>query len=494
MLLQHQKFIVQYTAKFFLNDKKERIIYMLVKRKVRNLRNERRFIFLFNLLIIFIILSAANLILPESGAIGNRSMTTLYAVNGVLTIVFMWLLEKYAITATDLYEQFVITSLSCIYAFAIVSIINLVFFTSKNKLIADAAITVANILSVFFIDLLLNRVFSNPKFYQKPKLLIIDSAAKNFARMKKIKYGVLKNYDSWYESLEGVSADNFQLFAQEQFPRYDAVCVLDGLSDFEYYSAVNTAMKLNKDLFIVPRIVDVGKTNARFVRLDDVLTLYMPKKSLSQIELAIKRISDIIIAFLGLIIAIIPMAVIAAAIKITSPGPILYKQVRLTQYKKKFEIYKFRTMIPDAEKFSGPKFSEKNDPRITPIGKILRACRMDELPQLINVLRGDMSMVGPRPERPVFVERFETEIENYEFRFSVKAGLTSLSHVYGRYSTYIHDRTYYDLFYITHYSIFMDLKILLLTTKTIFLKSAAEGEDDFKQKTMAKNNSEVNIG
>lgn len=466
---------------------------MFAERKTRNLRNERRCVFLLNLLIIFVILAAADLILPESGAIGMRSMATLYIINGVLTIVYMWLLEKYAITATDLYEQFVITALSGIYAFAIVSIINLIFFTSRSKLIADAAVTAANILGVFLIDLVLNCVFNNPKLYQKPKLLIIDSAVENFARMKKMKYGALKNYDSWYESLEGINADAFQHFAEEQFPRYDAICILDGLSDLEYRSAVNTAMRLNKDLFIVPRIVDVGKTNARFVRLDDVLTLYMPKISLSQIELVIKRISDIIIAFVGLLVAALPMAVIAVAIKITSPGPVFYKQVRLTQYKKEFEIYKFRTMIPDAEKFSGPRFSEKNDSRITPIGKILRTCRMDELPQLINVLRGDMSIVGPRPERPVFVELFEAETENYEYRFAVKAGLTSLSHVYGRYSTYIHDRTYYDLFYITHYSVFMDFKIILLTTKTIFLKSASEGEDDFKQKTIVQKNSEVNI-
>jgi lipopolysaccharide/colanic/teichoic acid biosynthesis glycosyltransferase len=149
-------------------------------------------------------------------------------------------------------------------------------------------------------------------------------------------------------------------------------------------------------------------------------------------------------------------------------------------------------MIPDAEKLSGPKFAEKDDPRITGIGKILRACRLDELPQILNILKGDMSVVGPRPERPMFVEQFEQEIENYDYRFEVKAGLTSLSHVYGRYSTYIHDRTYYDLFYIMHYSLLLDIKIILLTAKTMFMKSAAEGEDDFKTKTVAKEESEVN--
>lgn len=466
---------------------------MSKKRKIRNLRNEHRCVFLLDFLIIFVILAAADFVFPESRLIGKRTMAMFYAIDGAITLTFMYLLEKYTITVTNLYEQFVITALSCIYTFIIISIINLVFYMSQTKLIADAVIAAAKILGVFSIDFLLNRIFNSTKLYKKPKLLIINSVAENFSRMKRIKYGVLRDYESWYENMEGVNEKAFQHFTEEQFPYYDAVCILDGLSDVQYHSAVNVAMKLNKELFVVPKMVDVGKTNARVVRLDDVLTLYMPKKSLSKIELFIKRAVDVIIALIGLIFAIIPMAFIALAIKITSPGPVFYKQVRLTQFKRKFEIYKFRTMIPDAEKLSGPKFAEKNDPRITPIGKILRACRMDELPQILNVLKGDMSIVGPRPERPMFVEQFESEIENYDYRFSVRAGLTSLSHVYGKYSTYIHDRTYYDLFYITHYSIFLDFKIILLTTKTIFLKSAAEGEDDFKQKTNAQINTEVHV-
>ena len=148
-------------------------------------------------------------------------------------------------------------------------------------------------------------------------------------------------------------------------------------------------------------------------------------------------------------------------------------------------------MVPDAEKLSGPKFAEKDDPRITRVGKFLRACRMDELPQLLNVLKGEMSLVGPRPERPFFVEQFSKEVENYDDRFRVKAGLTSLSHVYGKYTTCIQDRTYYDLYYIVNYSLFLDFKILLLTTKTIFLKSAAEGENVFLQSTDEKSDVEV---
>ncbi len=227
------------------------------------------------------------------------------------------------------------------------------------------------------------------------------------------------------------------------------------------------------------------------MRFDDVMTLYIPSHSLNLVEAAIKRSMDIVLSGMALVLAAIPMAIIALAIKITSPGPVFYKQVRLTKDRREFEIFKFRTMIPDAEKISGPTFAQKDDPRITPIGNILRACRLDELPQLINIFKGDMSIVGPRPERPVFVKQFEQEVENYNYRFRVKAGLTALSHVYGRYSTYIHDRTCYDLYYIANYSIFLDLKIILLTTKTIFLKTAAEGEDVFKEKTTSKEKAEV---
>jgi exopolysaccharide biosynthesis polyprenyl glycosylphosphotransferase len=362
-----------------------------------------------------------------------------------------------------------------------------------DKFVADAFIAIGKVVVLFLVDLILEKVRNNPRLRSNPKLLILGASSKNFNRMKRIKYGVLKNYESWYESIEEMSAEEMQAFVDEQFVKYDAICVLDGLAEKEYSIIVKKTMELNIDLFVVPNLIDVGRTNAKVVRFDDVLTLYMPEKNLSSAEKSLKRAIDIVLSLVGLVIAAIPMLLIALAIKITSPGPIFYCQKRLTEGKKEFEIYKFRTMIPDAEKFSGPKFAEKDDPRITPIGKILRACRLDELPQILNILKGDMSIVGPRPERAVFVEQFEKEIENYKYRFEVKAGLTSLSHVYGRYSTYIHDRTYYDLFYITHYSLFIDFKIIMLTSKTLFLKSAAEGEDDFKEKTTVNTEKETKL-
>lgn len=462
------------------------------KIKVRNMRNEYRYSFIWNLFITFAIMALAVVILPTTGPIGIKNMVALHVIEGLLMMFFMYLLEKYSITISGYYECTLIAVLSSGFTLAIMCLINLLFFASVEKLILDAIMFVAKILGIMIIDFILLKTLNNKKKFKKPTLLIIASQSKNFSRMKRIKYGVLNNYDSWYEDTEGMTDEEFFSFVEEKFPKYDAICVLDGLKDEHYHKIVSSAMEINKDLFIVPELIDVGKTNARIVLFDDVLTLFMPETKISQVELFLKRAMDIVLSFIGLIVAAIPMVFIALAIKLTSPGPVFYKQVRLTKDKKEFEIYKFRTMIPDAEKLSGPKFAEKDDPRITKIGKILRACRLDELPQILNILKGDMSVVGPRPERPVFVEQFEKEIENYDYRFEVKAGLTSLSHVYGRYSTYIHDRTYYDLFYIMHYSLLLDIKIILLTAKTMFMKSAAEGEDDFKAKTVAKEESEVN--
>ncbi len=466
---------------------------MSKKAKVRNMRNEYRHSFFWNLVILTVLVFVGDYILPQTGPIGDRTMLLLYILDSVTTLLFMYWMEKYNITISGIYESTLITVLSCIYTFCIFTLVNLLFFTSLKKFMADICFMFGKIAVIFLNDLLLWLIRNCKAFFTKPKLLVVGTFSKDFNRMKRIKYGVLKNYDSWYENIEAMTFDEAKDFIYNEFGKYDAICVLDDLSEEIYSEAVSRTMELNKDLFIVPKLIDVGKTNARLVRFDDVLTLYMPEKALSKPEKFLKRVIDLVLASIGMIIAAIPMAVIAIAIKITSPGPVFYSQLRLTQNKKEFNIYKFRTMIPDAEKLSGPKFAEKDDPRITPIGKILRACRLDELPQIINILKGDMSIVGPRPERPVFVEQFEQEIENYDYRFEVKAGLTSLSHVYGRYSTYIHDRTYYDLFYITHYSLLLDFKIILLTTKTMFLKSAAEGEDDFKVKTVAEKTEEAKL-
>ena len=463
--------------------------------KTRNLKNESRHLFMANaFLMVFtgvLLWLVLPFVIPITEEMGVRNTLFLNFVSGMGSIYFMFLLEKYSVVISGLYEKNLINFLSILYTFVIMCLVNALLFMSFERLIFDAVFSFTSFVLIVISDVLYEKHIKNPNKFRKPRLLILASDEKNFYRMKRIKYGVLNAYDSWYEDIDAMNREELTDFINNNLVKYDALCILDGLNDFEYNLAVQSSMEMNKDLYIVPNIIDVGKTNSRLVRFDDVLTLYMPKNYISKISFFIKRVVDIVLSVFGLVVAFIPMVFIAAAIKLTSPGPVFYKQERLTKNKKPFDIYKFRTMIPDAEKLTGPKFAEKDDPRITKVGKILRSCRLDELPQLINILKGDMTLVGPRPERPVFVEEFGKEIKNYDYRFAVKAGLTSLSHVYGRYSTYIHDRTYYDLFYITNYSLFLDFRIVLLTTKTMFMKSAAEGEDDFKQKTVSNTQKEV---
>ena len=188
-----------------------------------------------------------------------------------------------------------------------------------------------------------------------------------------------------------------------------------------------------------------------------------------------KPLIGILLSFFGLMVCCIPMIIIAITIKLDSKGPIMFRQVRLGKGQRPFRIYKFRTMVVDAEKMSGPVLASEQDPRILPIGKILRATRMDELPQILNILKGEMSLVGPRPERPELAAEIEREIPEFRYRLKVKAGLTGFAQVYGKYNTNSYDKLKLDLMYIRKYSLMLDLKLILMTPKIMFLKESTEG-------------------
>jgi lipopolysaccharide/colanic/teichoic acid biosynthesis glycosyltransferase len=169
------------------------------------------------------------------------------------------------------------------------------------------------------------------------------------------------------------------------------------------------------------------------------------------------------------------LVIVAIIIKLYDRGPIFYKQKRVTKDNKIFDLYKFRTMIVDAEKNIGPVLASERDPRITPIGRFLRASRIDEIPQLINVIKGDMSIVGPRPERPFFVEKFNEEVDEFKYRVFVKAGITGLAQILGKYSTDPENKAKYDLLYIRDYSLLLDIKIIFNTIKIMFIKDSSKG-------------------
>ena len=189
-----------------------------------------------------------------------------------------------------------------------------------------------------------------------------------------------------------------------------------------------------------------------------------------------KRIFDITIAVFSLILLTPLILLIALLLKCTSRGPILFTQTRVGKDGELFEMFKFRTMHVDAEKYTGPVWAKENDPRLIPSGKLLRKIHMDEIPQFINVIQGEMSIIGPRPERPVFVERFKKEIVDYEKRLQVKPGITGLAQVWHKYDETIEDvrkKIKYDLLYIKKLCLWTDLRIMFRTIRVIFTGEGA---------------------
>jgi len=229
-----------------------------------------------------------------------------------------------------------------------------------------------------------------------------------------------------------------------------------------------------KEVFFIPEYFDLSIMSAIPNKLDDIPTCRINYIELSPEEEFIKRVLDIVLSCITLIIAF-PFALVAALFVKLDGGPVFFSQERLTKDNRPFRMLKFRTMIPDAEKLSGPVLAGEDDPRITKVGKFLRLIRMDEVPQLINILKGDMSFVGPRPERPFFVEQFEREIPEYHYRSAVKAGLTGLAQIEGKYNTSVENKLRYDLIYINNYSLWQDFLIIMRTLRILFMKSSTEG-------------------
>jgi exopolysaccharide biosynthesis polyprenyl glycosylphosphotransferase len=227
--------------------------------------------------------------------------------------------------------------------------------------------------------------------------------------------------------------------------------------------------------YIMPKITDVILMGAEPLHIFDTPLLLTREYSLSVEQRFIKRLIDIVLAFLLTVITSPLMLLTAAAIKLYDGGPILYKQIRATINQKEFHIMKFRSMYLDAEGDGVARLASKGDQRITPVGKIIRKIRVDELPQLFNILRGDMTFIGPRPERPEIIAQYVEIMPEFAFRMKVKAGLAGYAQVYGKYNTTPYDKLKLDLFYIENYSIWMDCKLMLLTLKVLFWPDSTEG-------------------
>lgn len=228
-------------------------------------------------------------------------------------------------------------------------------------------------------------------------------------------------------------------------------------------------------VYMMPKIPDVLIKGSDQLHLFDTPIMLTREYSLRIEQRIAKRGIDLICSFLLLLLSSPVWLITAVAIKLYDGGPILYRQIRCTQGGREFGILKFRSMRVDAEKDGVARLASKNDSRITPIGKFIRAVRIDELPQLINILKGDMSFIGPRPERPEIIAQYMEDMPEFALRMKVKAGLAGYAQVYGKYNTTPYDKLKLDLSYIETYSLWLDIKLMLLTLKILFKPESTEG-------------------
>ena len=251
---------------------------------------------------------------------------------------------------------------------------------------------------------------------------------------------------------------------------------------------VKYCVEENVQGYIAPHVGDVIMAGASYMQMFSV-PLVRVRRSLPMPEyLFIKRAFDIFVSLVAIIILSPIMLITAIAIKSYDHGPALYKQVRLTKDGREFKILKFRSMRVNAEKDGVARLASANDDRITPVGHFIRACRLDELPQLFNILKGDMTIVGPRPERPEIAAQYEEKMPAFNLRLQVKAGLTGFAQVYGRYNTTPYDKLQMDLMYINQMSVSEDLMLMFATVKILFMPESTEGVSEGQTTAMSGEN------
>ncbi len=267
-------------------------------------------------------------------------------------------------------------------------------------------------------------------------------------------------------------------YIKERILHYQGV-ILGDMPAHERNLLVKYCFEKDIRCYCSPKISDIMIMSAEKVHMFDTPLLLFRNRGLTVEQQALKRGFDVVCASVMLVLLSPVMLLIALLVKGYDGGPVFYKQERLTRDGKVFLVYKFRSMRVDSEK-NGARLAMKHDSRVTPVGRVLRNIHFDELPQLINILKGDMSMVGPRPERPEIAAEYEKEIPEFSYRLKVKAGLTGYAQVYGKYNTTPYDKLKLDLTYIENYSFFLDLQLIATTVKILFQKENTEGVEQWQ--------------
>lgn len=419
-----------------------------------------------------------NLIMPSIAEYVIFSLVYLFALLVTLKIYDALYISTQRISELC-YSQFLSVFITDFIAFWIISLWYRGLPSLIPLLLAFGAQLIVAVLWSLFAHRLYYKVFEI-----KPTAIIYDSRHEMDSLINE--YGLDKKYNiqkiiKASDCLEDISVlDNV------------STVFLSGIHSHPRNIILKYCMSHEIEAFVVPTIGDVIMSGAKRRHMFHLPMLQVYSYMASPEFLFVKRLFDIILSLIALIITSPIMLVISIAIKITDKGPVFYIQTRLTKGNKEFRIIKFRSMKVDAEIDGVARLSTgEKDKRITSIGKIIRKCRLDELPQLINILVGDMSIVGPRPERPEIAKRYCKTIPEFNLRLQAKAGLTGYAQVYGKYNTTPYNKLQMDLMYIANPCIREDLKIILATVKILFIPDSTEGVSEVHTDQPEKTNNEI---
>jgi len=389
---------------------------------------------------------------------------------GLAAIIIFNFFDLYANTNRRSYDNFLYSILLSSGLLLIVMVA--VSFWVRGFAMPRSVILLGTVIVTLLILLVRSIVwYMQFKMNGKKRVLIVTSSMENG---KKVMEKVFEHVKGWFEIRAVVTADKKEMIA-EHIAQIDVVLITPELTGEQKAEIMSYSSRYMKEVLLVPELYELFLMGAEAQQIDDMLVFSVLPPNLSSGELLIKRVMDIVISAILLLVLSPLMLALLILIPLTSKGSPIYLQVRIGKDGKPYTIYKFRTMVKDAEEMTGPVLASEDDPRITRLGRWLRPLRIDELPQLYNVLKGDMSLVGPRPERPHFMKRYKNEYPDYLYRVAVKPGITGLAQVKAKYSTTAEEKLRYDLMYIRNYTLLLDVKLLFQTLIVVLRGAQAKG-------------------
>ncbi len=412
--------------------------------------------------------------------LGNYLMSVLFIVIYVAFVkVYGGFMVGTATVADLIFSQIIAVGFLQGICYVMFSMLSYKLISPVPFIIMFVAFSVFAALWCYFSD------FIYSKLHKPRKTVVVYGNIDSYLSLKGIKsmdkrFNVVHTYN-----YEKIPLDELY----ENIKNINAVFLCGVPSDYRN-EVVKHCIANGKVAYVKPKISDTIIRGGRTIQLMNV-PVYRCKRAddSNLVYHLVKRVADIVLSLIAIIISSPFMLVTAIAIKAYDGGDVFYRQTRLTTNGKEFKILKFRSMIQNAEKDGVARLAGENDDRITPVGKIIRKLRLDELPQLFNIFKGDMSFVGPRPERPEIAAQYEKDMPEFALRLQVKAGLTGYAQVYGKYNTPPYDKVQMDLMYVANQSLLEDFKLMLMTFKILFISSSTEGVDE-NQKTALRDSGE----